>query len=104
MISVKAKPTENETELRLVKILKELQLDTMGVEFVDKGDYDSDVEYLTAKLHWAEVQIRRLLISDKQKLLQELKEEGKMVVGNVFDPCGKYVSVEVIQNKLEGLS
>ena len=52
---------EREERQKLVDILKELQLDTMAVESVDKGDYDSDVEYLTAKLHWAEVQILQLI-------------------------------------------
>lgn len=61
--------------IKLVKILKELQLDTMAVESVDKGDWDSDVEYLTDKLHWAEVQILALLAQEVNRARKdELKE------------------------------
>lgn len=64
----------DETRESLVKILKELQLDTMAVQ-VDIGDYDNEVEYLTAKLHWAEVQLEALLAKEQTRLLDGVLSE-----------------------------
>lgn len=44
--------------------------------------------------------IKAIIRTEKLKLLAEVRERAEMVVGNVFDPSGEYVSVSEI-DKLE---
>jgi citrate lyase gamma subunit len=75
----------------IVDILKELQLDTMALEAYDKGDYDTDVEYLTAKLHWAEVQLEQKFATylEGADILPEKRPKRK--VKNELDSIADYV-------------
>ena len=100
-----ANPTplhKEELSQKLVDILKELQIDTMAVESVDKGDYDSDVEYLTAKLHWAEVQIERMFeshyhsrIDSIDKLVESKRRKLYEPVTNRVVTIGEKVQIDL---------
>lgn len=65
-------PPDRELREQLVKILKQLQLDSMGVD-TDLPSEDN-VATLIDYLHWAEVQIEQMYASQATALLQRVRD------------------------------
>ncbi len=64
----------NDIAKELVKILKDLQVQSMGVDLSTPPE--DNIDYLTNKLHWAEVQILALIQREKIKELKFCKKLG----------------------------
>jgi predicted RNA binding protein with dsRBD fold (UPF0201 family) len=105
MISVKAKPTENETELRkeISNLMSDLMLQTKLIKVADEKSMIRQGERLINAHNERLKKIMTLITADKQRLLQELMEQAETYQFFAF-PDAHAVPVEVIQNKLEGLS
>jgi len=91
----------NSDELRkkLVAILKELQLDSMGVD-TDLHPEDN-VEILTNYLHWAEVRIEKLMDSHAKAHTLKVIEKLEQMNGAVIHDCGRRVDGIITKAALE---
>ena len=68
-------------------------------DYIDDIRYNNEVPF-DERLESAKKSIKHLIRTEKLKLLAAVRERAEMVVGNVFDPGGEYVSMSEI-DKLE---
>lgn len=102
---MKAKPTENETELRkeISDLMTDLMLQTKLIKVADEKSMIRQGERFINAHNERLKKIMALITADKQKLLQELMEQKVDYSEPFFVATNEAIPLSVIQNKLEGL-